>query len=1191
MAENSLDTIVCAAVEIASAEERSAYVAQACGDDKELRGRVEQLVAAHFRAGSFMESPAALAPSPQEGEAQGGKATLVEDSVNERPNTIIGPYKLLERIGEGGMGTVWMAQQTEPVKRLVALKLIKAGMDSKQVIARFEAERQALALMDHANIARVLDGGTTGAGRPYFVMDLVSGVPITRYCDEHHLTPRQRLELFIPVCQAVQHAHQKGIIHRDLKPSNVLVATYDDKPVPKVIDFGIAKAADQKLTDKTLVTGLGNIVGTLEYMSPEQAEINQLDIDTRSDIYSLGVLLYELLAGSPPFTKKDLEMAGMLEMLRLIREQEPSKPSTKLSTADGLPTLAANRGTEPAKLTKLVRGELDWIVMKALEKDRNRRYETANGFAMDLQRYLADEPVQAGPPSTIYRLKKFMRRNRGPVLTASIFLLLLIGGIVGTTLGLFRALSAEEQAVAAERLASNNEAKARGAVNRYFTLVSEETLLDMPGFQPLREKLLEEARTYYEELLRQRSSDPELQAELAVAYFRMGEIYQATGKGKEFIAAFQTGVELAEKLVDEHPHATDLHRRLAGFWKGHRRLHLDRPAVPNRVHAVEVLERVALTWRKLADGNPDIPEFQSDLAALFSHLGELHDREPLQVLSWQEKALVIRQRLAGAYPSRPLCRLDLAASHIVLGLFFGRAGKREEAVKHLRNAIKLFDELAAEFPKAPIYREGLGIGKRFLCGYDLSRLVQPDEVEKLRRENLKLYGDLAAEFPAVPSYQHGLAESSLYVGDMLAEAGQPEEAEKAYRLAAQVYGKLLDEFPNYGDYEWGLRESYTRLVNLLTSKGRSQDAIAVSSEVMKFYEKLRTNYPNGGTVREELGKAYGMHANTLRNAGRTPEAVQAFRQAIEVLESLVAEFPDLGTLDESRWADRSKLLTLLHKTRVDSIALLKSAGRAQEAETVARQAITFWDKLAKDHPGLSESFYHLAQSYELADEWEKAVAGYSKAIDLAPKGSQAWRGRGGIQLKLKHWEEAVIDFSKAIELAPAGDGAIASAYRGRADAYRGLKQSDKALADLTKATELWPKLYAVWAWRGWFYLDQKQWDKAAADFNKVVELNPSYWLGWRDRGYVYGQLKQPDKAVADLSKAVELNPGSWLGWHDRAYAHIQLKQPDKAVADLREAVKRGMPTALDSLKNNARYASLRNRDDFKALLADVEKTK
>src|SRR5215471_13111754 len=318
------------AVEKPDSAERDAYLHEACGQEEELRRQVDALLGKHALAGSFLGSPA---PSPV--------PTVDEPPAGESPGTVIGSYKLLEQIGEGGMGIVWMAQQTEPVRRLVAVKLIKAGMDSRQVIARFEAERQALALMDHPNIARVLEAGTTGAGRPYFVMDLVKGVPITRYCDEHHLTPRQRLELFLPVCHAIQHAHQKGVIHRDLKPTNVLVALYDGKPVPKVIDFGVAKAAGQPLTEKTLVTGFGNIVGTLEYMSPEQAEIDQLDIATRSYIYSLGVLLYELLAGSPPFTHQGLEKAGMLEMLRVIREQEPTKPSTKLSTAEGLPTLAA----------------------------------------------------------------------------------------------------------------------------------------------------------------------------------------------------------------------------------------------------------------------------------------------------------------------------------------------------------------------------------------------------------------------------------------------------------------------------------------------------------------------------------------------------------------------------------------------------------------------------------------------------------------------------------------------------------------------------------------------------------------------------------------------------------------------------------------------------------------------------------
>jgi serine/threonine protein kinase/Flp pilus assembly protein TadD len=420
-------------------EARAAFLDEHCQEDVELRKRLEALLRAHDNPDPLLEAPA---PTPV--------ATVEEVPVTERPGTVIGPYKLLQQIGEGGMGTVWMAQQTEPVKRLVALKLIKAGMDSRQVLARFEAERQALALMDHANIARVLEAGTTSAGRPYFVMDLVKGVPITRYCDEHHLPPRQRLELFLPVCQAIQHAHQKGIIHRDLKPSNVLVALYDGQPVPKVIDFGVAKAAGQPLTEKTLVTGFGAIVGTLEYMSPEQAEVNQLDIDTRSDIYALGVLLYELLAGSPPFTRKELEKAGMLEMLRVIREQEPPRPSTKLSTAEGLPTLAANRGTEPAKLTKLVRGELDWIVLKALEKDRNRRYGTANGFARDVQRYLADEPVQACPPSVGYRLRKFVRRNKAALVMVSVVTLAVLL-VVGSLGWMARDRTAREQEIARDR--------------------------------------------------------------------------------------------------------------------------------------------------------------------------------------------------------------------------------------------------------------------------------------------------------------------------------------------------------------------------------------------------------------------------------------------------------------------------------------------------------------------------------------------------------------------------------------------------------------------------------------------------------------------------------------------------------------------------------------------------------------------
>jgi WD40 repeat protein/serine/threonine protein kinase/tetratricopeptide (TPR) repeat protein len=430
------EAIFLAALEKSSTAERAAYLDQACAGDPGLRVQVEGLLGSHEQAGSFLEGPL-FGPQP----------TVDHAPLTEKPGSRIGPYKLLEPIGEGGMGVVYMAEQVQPVRRKVALKIIKPGLDTRQVIARFEAERQALALMDHPNIARVLDAGATESGRPYFAMELVRGAPITAYCDRNRLTIEDRLELFIRVCQAVQHAHQKGIIHRDLKPSNVLVTQIDGAAVPKVIDFGVAKAIGQSLTENTLFTGFAQLIGTPLYMSPEQAEFSSVDVDTRSDIYSLGVLLYELLTGTTPFDRTTFRTAGYDEIRRIIREEEPPRPSTRVRTLDATATTAsANRQSDPRRLRRSLRGEPDWIVMKCLEKDRNRRYETANGLAADLRRHLSHEPVVAGPPSSWYRVRKAVRRNRAVLATMALVAAALVAVAVVSV------FYAREQASATDRI-------------------------------------------------------------------------------------------------------------------------------------------------------------------------------------------------------------------------------------------------------------------------------------------------------------------------------------------------------------------------------------------------------------------------------------------------------------------------------------------------------------------------------------------------------------------------------------------------------------------------------------------------------------------------------------------------------------------------------------------------------------------
>jgi eukaryotic-like serine/threonine-protein kinase len=530
------ETLFEAARNLASATARRAFLDQACADAPDLRAKIEALLESGNESESFFKDAARFDLTPIDNPVESGDDRDREFHLTEGLGTRIGHYKLLQKIGEGGGGIIYMAEQQEPVRRRVALKIIKLGMDTKSVIARFEAERQALAMMDHQNIARVFDAGATETGRPYFVMELVRGVKITEYCDQNNLDTRQRLDLFIQICHAIQHAHQKGIIHRDIKPSNVLVTLHDGVPVPKVIDFGIAKAIEVRLTDKTLFTAYEQIIGTPAYMSPEQAEMSGLDVDTRSDIYSLGVLLYELLTSKTPFDPKKLLQHGLDEMRRTLREQEPQRPSTMVTTLQGaeLTTTAENRHAEPPKLISLLRGDLDWIVMKALEKDRRRRYETANGLAMDIQRYLGSEPVVARPPSRLYRFQKLVRRNKVVFAAVGAVAAALIIGLGTSTWLLFMERAARERAVAAEKQAEQarlNEAQLRRLAETREKITQATVLINQEKFDEADQLMSDVSVT-------------EPTVEGSIVFRALGEYHALRNQWKEAAARFNVLVQI-----------------------------------------------------------------------------------------------------------------------------------------------------------------------------------------------------------------------------------------------------------------------------------------------------------------------------------------------------------------------------------------------------------------------------------------------------------------------------------------------------------------------------------------------------------------------------------------------------------------------------------------------------------------------
>lgn len=860
-----IESILMTALEMDSKVEQQEYVRRACGSDTRLHSRINELIENHRRAGNFLEV--------QDQDASAAKP--IQEQVGGR----VGPYLLIEQIGVGGFGLVFRAEQQTPIRRVVALKVIKPGLDSAQIFARFEIERQALALMDHSNIAHVLDCGQTPSGRPYFVMELIRGVPITEYCDQHHLTPRQRLELFIPVCHAVQHAHQKGIIHRDLKPSNVLVTEVDGRPIPKVIDFGVAKAIGSACST-SLNTHIGDIIGTLEYMSPEQAVPNHQDIDTRSDVYCLGVLLYELLTGTTPLQRKKLKDAAILEVLRIIREVEPHTPSTRLSAIEELPSVAANRSVEPRTLSSVIKGDLDWIVMKSLDKDRNQRYSTASGLARDIEHFLRDEPVEAGPPGLGYRMRKYFRRNRGPVLVALVLLLTLIGGVVGTLLGLFRAQqgwtaadlsfqAAQHQRDRAER----HYQQAMSAVERLLTRVGGVSLESAPHLDETRCRILEDALEFYREILLDEVDDPVVRREVGMAHQRIGDIQTTLARYQQAEESLKQAIDVHRQLIDEFPSDS---RHENDFVQSHRQLAIVFFKL-GRIPEAERLVVNMLNRDRIAE--PEHLREQFLLYYLRSWICK-DTLRPEEALSASEKALELVNRLLLVEPAIAQYQAERANVLNFLGILYRESQRLADSERCLQEAQTTLKRFLANEP-GDIYVEGF---LAFVCsnlGLTLASLNRQPEAAAAYEEGIALFGQLARNHPTTPEYKWGLAKAHNNVALLHSKFDDSAQAATENEKSLKIFEELMRLYPERLEFAGSFAGGCGNQAKYLIEQRRWEESLVWNTNAIAAAENLLKIEPRHSETRRVLHNSLIGRAGTYRKLKQFDLAIKDYRRSLE----------------------------------------------------------------------------------------------------------------------------------------------------------------------------------------------------------------------------------------------------------------------------------------------------------------------